>query len=68
METLVVKQSRVAVVPEDPDDGKTGANDQANPHEVPKTGDNLPMNLVFYAFLAASAAMAMRKITKKESK
>ena len=56
------------VVPEDPDDGKTGANDQANPHEVPKTGDNLPMNLVFYAFLAASAAMAMRKITKKESK
>ena len=56
------------VVPENPDDGKTGANDQANPHEVPKTGDNLPMNLVFYAFLAASAAMAMRKITKKESK
>ena len=52
----------------DPDDGNAGDDNQADTHKVPKTGDNLPMDIALYAFLAAGAAVVMRKAAKKESK
>ena len=52
----------------DPVDGNAGDDNQVDTHKVPKTGDNLPMALALYAFLAAGTALAMRKTAKKESK
>ena len=66
------KDAEEPIVDPDPSEPATpvgpAAPDDEEPTEVPKTGDDLPMNLALYAFLAAGAALVMRKAAKKESK
>ena len=66
------KDAEEPIVDPDPSEPVTPVGpakpDDKEPTEVPKTGDDLPMNLAFYAFLAAGAALVMRKAAKKESK
>ncbi len=66
------KDAEEPIVDPDPSEPATpvgpAAPDDEDSTEVPKTGDDLPMNLALYAFLAAGAALVMRKAAKKESK